>query len=929
MSAVSGYSQADLDNGEKAVNKKQFYGCGIVFEGIRCEPLRNIVLNEFDGTARVIYDPSRFSSSGTGSSGSISVEPRAKSLPDLRNNEWQFIAVTWDEAMLKLYRNGMLEDVSARAGSLVDPVPAQIGAGEGRSSKSNYWKGDMDEIRIYDRALTENEIIEILTKSNDVLDGLVGYWTFDGNTNDLSGNNNHGVYQGDKPEFVDGTSGKALRFDGKSFVGLPSQLAFSKALSFTGWIKPNTGALDGSREIFNNNQFILRLDPQSEVPNRLAAFVQLAMKTNVYGYTYKGLIVSMAFAPDGRLFFTEKNSGNVRIIQDDKVLETPFVSLSNIYAHGESGLLGLTLDPDFDENHFVYLYYTYGDDETRQVFNRVVRFTDHDNTGIDMKVLLDSIPANDQGIHSSGALAFGPDEKLYITVGDAWQPESSQDPSILTGKILRINRDGTIPDDNPWLWDNNPSRVYSNVVLDENFMCAKGNVTESGLKVCNFSIQSSKDNTFVVEKDFNVKQTNLTSIRITINNPSGEVSLYRDYSRDITGFMLGSERDWSRYTYLTFWMNGSEDNSILGVKIRDSQWDDRDDEYIIHNNFTGWKSFTIPLMDTYPTMNFSSVRGIEFVFHKGWNTTINIDAVYFANSDDSSAERGNYSHVSPVYTIGHRNMFGIAFNNEGVGIVTENGMVHYDEINKIEKGGNYGWPTLQPPNVAPELSTHSVKPLTSYRSVIAPAQAMFYDDDKIPELKGKFIFASYLTSTLRALHFANSDEIVYEEIINANHTGPAISLAQSPDGYIYYGGSAIYKLEKVDLVDKLKFPISVEITGEVEVKDLQLDKAEKKVIISMTTQSAPQFVSVKIPRLLLDGILSVNHEEEQIDFRIDDSGKDYNIVSVHLRTKGDSVLTIIGTTVIPEFNISVIVVMIFFISCIIGITMTRRKRLTF
>jgi glucose/arabinose dehydrogenase len=913
------YLQTDRENNRgDDIKKQQFYRCVVLLESISCDPLHNRIFKQFDGTARLIYDPSKFMNNETDISRSISVEPRATSLPNVSNGKWQFIAVTWDGAILKLYRNGILEDVSQRIGSLIEAVPARLGSGEQESTRGNYWKGDMDETRIYSKVLTENEIIEIFAGSNNILDGVMGYWAFDGNTNDVSGNNNHGTYQGGKPEFVEGVAGKALRFDGRSAVNLPSTITFSTALSLTSWIRLDTEALDHSRVIFNNNQFFLRVDPQAEAPNRIAAFVKLIRdKPNPYGYAYGGLLASMAFAPDGRLFFTEKNTGSVRVMKDNQVIENPFVTIQNIYANGESGLLGLILDPNFNENHFVYLYYTYSDNEAGQIFNRVVRFIDDKNRGIDMKILLDRIPANDKGVHSGGALAFGPDEKLYITVGDALKPETAQNPIVLTGKVLRINRDGTIPTDNPLVWDGNSSTTYDNEVLDENVICESYNSL-----FCNFSVDIAADQTLIVEKDFALKQTGQTSIRFTINNPSGEVSFYRDYRKDIGGFLYDKERDWSQYNYLTFWINGSNDNSRLGVKIRDSDWVDRNEEYIVANNFTGWKSFMIPLRDTYPTMDFTAVRGIELVFHKGWNTSINLDALYLANSSDPFEER-SHQNVSPVFTIGHRNMYGIAFDDQGIGIVTENGVNSYDEINKIERGGNYGWPTHQVPNKSPEFSRSSVKPLTSYLNIIAPAQVIFYDGDKIPELKGKFLFASYIMSNMHALHLARDNgRLMSDEIINANHTGPVISIAQSPDGYIYYGGSAIYRLEGVDLRPENQTQSVIEIVGDVNVEDLQLLRTERKMVFDITTDKSPSNVVIKIPKALLDGILSVDDEKQQYNFTLDDS-TDYNIVDVRLSAQGNSLIVIHGTTVIPEFTLFTIVLTLPVF--ILGIILMSRK----
>ena len=105
----------------------------------------------------------------------------------------------------------------------------------------------------------------------------------------------------------------------------------------------------------------------------------------------------MAFAPGNRLFFTEKNVGEVKIMQDDIVLPQPFVKLRNVYVAQHQGLLGITLDPRFDTNHYVYVYYTYRENQTASVFNKVVRFTELNNKATEEKVLLDKIPASPDG----------------------------------------------------------------------------------------------------------------------------------------------------------------------------------------------------------------------------------------------------------------------------------------------------------------------------------------------------------------------------------------------------------------------------------------------------------------------------------------------------------------------------------------------------
>ncbi|MBI4461651.1 MAG: PQQ-dependent sugar dehydrogenase [Acidobacteria bacterium] len=153
--------------------------------------------------------------------------------------------------------------------------------------------------------------------------------------------------------------------------------------------------------------------------------------------------VTLAFAPDGRLFFNELQTGNVRIIENGQLLPTPFASLP-VETSGERGLLGLAFDPNFASNRFVYLLYS----DVIQNNQRVVKFTDVGNMGMNMEVVVDNLPS--ASIHNGGNIGFGRDAKLYITIGDSSVPANSQDMNSLAGKILRYDPNGTIPTDNPF-----------------------------------------------------------------------------------------------------------------------------------------------------------------------------------------------------------------------------------------------------------------------------------------------------------------------------------------------------------------------------------------------------------------------------------------------------------------------------------------------
>jgi len=167
--------------------------------------------------------------------------------------------------------------------------------------------------------------------------------------------------------------------------------------------------------------------------------------------------VGLALAPDGRVFFNERLTGNIRIInQQWQLVNTPFCQLS-VATNGEQGLLGLTLDPNFAQNHFVYVYYT----EAGAARNRVVRYTEVSGLCTGQTTILDTLPVN--SFHNGGIIQFGPDGKLYVIIGDAGNMANGQNLTSLAGKILRVNPDGSAPSDNPFFSNANANakKVFS------------------------------------------------------------------------------------------------------------------------------------------------------------------------------------------------------------------------------------------------------------------------------------------------------------------------------------------------------------------------------------------------------------------------------------------------------------------------------------
>ena len=149
------------------------------------------------------------------------------------------------------------------------------------------------------------------------------------------------------------------------------------------------------------------------------------------------------FAGD-KIFVTEK-VGQVRVIESGVLLDDPLVTLRTANVFG-GGLLGIAVHPAFDSNHFIYVYYTYEKDGT--LWNKILRITESNNKLDAAKTIFDNIPGS---VYSNGGvIKFGPDGKLYVGTGSVSDSHGPQDIQSLEGKILRLNDDGTIPDDNPF-----------------------------------------------------------------------------------------------------------------------------------------------------------------------------------------------------------------------------------------------------------------------------------------------------------------------------------------------------------------------------------------------------------------------------------------------------------------------------------------------
>lgn len=163
---------------------------------------------------------------------------------------------------------------------------------------------------------------------------------------------------------------------------------------------------------------------------------------------------ALDFAPDGRLFISERG-GRIRVVEHGRLRPEAWLELE-VATSGEAGLFGIAVDPQFSQNRFLYAAYSYriGAFSLR---NRLVRLREDPKTakGLLDKILIDDVAGASN--HDGGRVKFGPDGKLYWTVGDAQTTRYAQNLKSLNGKILRLNSDGSVPPDNPF--PNSP--VYS------------------------------------------------------------------------------------------------------------------------------------------------------------------------------------------------------------------------------------------------------------------------------------------------------------------------------------------------------------------------------------------------------------------------------------------------------------------------------------
>jgi aldose sugar dehydrogenase len=161
----------------------------------------------------------------------------------------------------------------------------------------------------------------------------------------------------------------------------------------------------------------------------------------------------MAFLPDGRVLVTER-PGNLRILDTENNLTDPLPGVPEVFAQGQGGMLDVALDPDFQNNQYVYLSFSEpGQGGTASTALGRGRF--ENNQIVDFTVIFRQEPKVSGPNHFGSRIVFSPEGHIFLTLGERFQFDPAQDLSNHMGTIVRLNRDGSIPDDNPFVGQEN------------------------------------------------------------------------------------------------------------------------------------------------------------------------------------------------------------------------------------------------------------------------------------------------------------------------------------------------------------------------------------------------------------------------------------------------------------------------------------------
>ena len=358
----------------------------------------------------------------------------------LAPNTWTHLAVTYDKAAVRLYVNGtQVSTVAATANLATAASPLAIG---GDPLYGQYFKGLIDEVRIYNVALSGSQIqtdmvTPVLPQVQDPVPPTVSISSPSAGAQvsdivNVVADASDDVGVAGVQFFVDGVA------NGPEDPDSPYGLAWDTRAVSNGAHTLTARARDAAGNLTTSSPVTVNVANASHFQNEVLAT----------GFT---LPTAIKFLPDGRMLVVEL-AGTIKVLpppytQPDP---TPFLQLTNIGSAGvQQGIYDIAFDPDFTTNHYYYVFYTLGSPNR----DRLSRFTANASltgtiAGSEQVLYQDPQDANAE--HHGGAINFGNDGKLYFTTGEHFDASAAQSLSSPRGKIHRINKDGTIPTDNPF-----------------------------------------------------------------------------------------------------------------------------------------------------------------------------------------------------------------------------------------------------------------------------------------------------------------------------------------------------------------------------------------------------------------------------------------------------------------------------------------------
>ncbi|NNE42269.1 MAG: PQQ-dependent sugar dehydrogenase [Marinicaulis sp.] len=168
---------------------------------------------------------------------------------------------------------------------------------------------------------------------------------------------------------------------------------------------------------------------------------------------------SIAFLPDNLILVTER-SGSVRAIRDGEMQDEPIPGAPDVYVNNQGGMFDIMPHPEFSSNGVIFLAYAHGTKDANAL--RVARANFDGQIITNLTPVYDATPLKDTGHHFGGRIVWGPDDKLYISIGEGSRyKEKAQDNSSSFGAVVRLNPDGSIPDDNPDFGDGALPELFS------------------------------------------------------------------------------------------------------------------------------------------------------------------------------------------------------------------------------------------------------------------------------------------------------------------------------------------------------------------------------------------------------------------------------------------------------------------------------------